>query len=291
MKATIKRLLPWWMRIGAKLVLARLPVGYSFWKSLGLFEHGDMNQPARALETYLMHAKTADLSTPPRTVLELGPGDSVFTAMIANAMGAVQVWLVDAGAFATNDPLAYEGMSTYLRALGYSVQTAKPIKNITDVLTECNAQYLTGGVDSLVKIPDQSIDFCFSNAVLEHVPKHDFPHLAKELKRILKPSGVCVHRVDLKDHLGGGLNNLRFSEKIWEGPFFSRSGFYTNRIRYADMLSMFEHAGFTCVVTRKVTWDVLPIARSALAKEFQALSDANLLVSEFDVVLRHKVFG
>lgn len=54
------------------------------------------------------------------------------------------------------------------------------------------------------------------------------------------------------------------------------------------MLKIFERAGFDCQVPRKVTWDNLPIARSSLAELFQSLSDDDLLVSGFDVVLRPK---
>jgi hypothetical protein len=107
--------------------------------------------------------------------------------------------------------------------------------------------------------------------------------------RVLKPDGVGVHRVDLADHLGGALNNLRFSEVLWEGQLFSRSGFYTNRISFSKMLKIFDQAGFKCEVPRKATWDCLPTARSVLAKEFQALSDGDLIVSGFDLVIRHKV--
>jgi SAM-dependent methyltransferase len=290
----LRKQVPWRLRIAAKIVLARLPFGYSFWKRLGLFEHGDMNQPARALETYLMHAKTAGLPTSPQSVaedfnvLELGPGDSVFTAMLAKAMGAGGVWLVDAGPFATTEPTAYAAMAEYLQTQHYQLPFSTTFTDLQSVLAACNAEYLTDGVNSLVRITSHSIDFCLSNAVLEHIPKGDFPRLASELKRLLKPEGVCVHRVDLKDHLGGGLNNLRFSAATWEGPLFSRSGFYTNRIRYAEMLAVFEQAGFTCEVARKVTWDKLPMARSALAEEFQTLTDEDLLVSGFDLVLRHK---
>ena len=39
------------MRIGAKIVLARLPVRYRIWKQLRVFEYGDMNEPGRALDT------------------------------------------------------------------------------------------------------------------------------------------------------------------------------------------------------------------------------------------------
>lgn len=211
-----------------------------------------MNQPARALQNYLMHVQTAGLPASPRfvaedfNVLEFGPGDSVFTAMVAKAMGAGRVWLVDAGPFATTEPKAYAAMAEYLQAQHYQLPFASQFTDFQDVLAASHAEYLTDGVASLPKIPSHSVDFCLSNAVLEHIPKGDFPRLAIELKRLLKPEGVCVHRVDLKDHLGGGLNNLRFSAATWEGRLFSSSGFYTNRIRYAEMLAMFEQAGFCC---------------------------------------------
>jgi len=57
----IKKAIPWWLKIGIKIVLARLPIHYAFWKRIGMFEHGDMNQPQRALEIFIEHARTADV--------------------------------------------------------------------------------------------------------------------------------------------------------------------------------------------------------------------------------------
>lgn len=93
-----------------------------------------------------------------------------------------------------------------------------------------------------------SIDFIWSQAVLEHIRKSEFLDTMLELHRILRPNGVCSHVVDLKDHLGGALNNLRFSEKLWESNFMASSGFYTNRIRYSEMLDIFHQAGFSVEV-------------------------------------------
>ena len=93
----LRGMVPWTVRIGAKLVLSRLPVPYAFWKRLRLFEHGTMDQPEQALDTFMEHAATAGLVDPaqvlPRLpvadggfmVLELGPGDSLFTAVMASA--------------------------------------------------------------------------------------------------------------------------------------------------------------------------------------------------------------
>ena len=88
------------------------------------------------------------------------------------------------------------------------------------------------------------------------------------------------------DHLGGGLNNLRFSQRFWETDWLYRSGLYTNRIRYGRMLKLFEQAGFQTEVVQVDRWTRLPITRSRLAAEFRGLSDHELSVSAFDVLLR-----
>ena len=294
----IKNAMPWWLKIGTKIVLARLPVAYSVWKRFGLFENGDMNQPERALANFLEHAKTGGvLDTKGQmsrlkptnnafTVLELGPGDSLFTAVIAKSLGASRTWLVDAGPFATTDMNAYMSLFNYLQQQGIAVPCATNPQNTGEVLKICCGDYMTNGVSSLEQLPADSVDYCFSNAVLEHVPKNHFDMLASELCRVMKPGGVSVHRVDLKDHLGGGLNNLRFSEETWEGRLFRNSGFYTNRIRFGEMLGIFKRAGFDCSLPRIVRWERLPTPKRKMASQFRGLSNDDLLVSGFDIVLR-----
>jgi len=298
--ASIKNAIPWWLKIGAKIVLARLPIPYAFWKRLGLFEHGDMNQSQRAVETFLEHARTADVlamgdSVPQLkargadyAVLELGSGDSLFTAVIAKQLGASKTWLVDADAYATTAMPLYAGLIDYLRQQGCQAPMMVLPQTVDDLLKECQAEYLTDGVPSLARLPPGSVDYCFSNAVLEHIPRSDFALLATDLFRVMKPDGVSVHRVDLRDHLGGGLNNLRFTDATWEGDLFRKSGFYTNRIRFGEMRALFDRAGFDCQLSRVVRWDVLPTPRPRLDKTFQTLPDDDLLVREFDIVLRRK---
>ncbi len=293
----IRNEVPWWLLIGAKMMLARLPLNYSLWKRLRLFEHGDMNQPKKALDTFLEHARTADVldmkghlkllsaKNEEFTVLELGPGDSLFSIVIAKSFGASRTWLVDSGPFAIIDMNSYTELFNYLRLQGIAVQWATEPQTADDLLKKCNGVYLTDGVNSLARLPASSVNYCFSNAVLEHIPKSEFTLLAKELFRVLKPDGISVHRVDLKDHLGGGLNNLRFSEMTWEGSLFRKSGFYTNRFRCGEMLAMFEQAGFDCRLPRMLRWETLPMKRNKMAIPFRYLSDDDLLMSGFDVVL------
>ena len=298
--AHIKSKVPWWLRIIIKIILARLPVPYNLWKTLRLFEHGDMNKPERAYEIFLEHACAVELivldAALPRiisgrdnfTVLELGPGDSLFTAIISNVLGASQTWMVDARPFAAKNMNNYLRLFDFLNMKGYTAATKNFDCELTDILKQCDAYYLTDGIKSLEQLSNDSVDFCFSNAVLEHIPRDDFEKMVFELKRVLKRDGVCHHRVDLKDHLGGGLNNLRFSESIWESSLFRNSGFYTNRIRFGKIINIFDAAGFECSLPRISRWVNLPIGASVLHSSFSGFSTDDLLVNGFDLVLKHK---
>ena len=64
------------------------------------------------------------------------------------------------------------------------------------------------------------------------------------------------------------------------------SGFYTNRIRFSDMIRQFKSAGFSVETVEVNRWDELPIPRKRLGREFVSLLDEELTVSGFDVVLR-----
>jgi len=152
--------------------------------------------------------------------------------------------------------------------------------------TSDNSCYLTKGIDDLDNIETNCVDFVFSHATLEHIAFRDFIATQEQIHRILKPSGIVSHIIDLRDHLGGGLNNLRFSERIWESDLITKSGFYTNRIRYSQMLKIFQLAGFNVKANVIETWDKLPISRSLLSPEFRNLSDEDLRVSVVDVLLK-----
>jgi SAM-dependent methyltransferase len=158
--------------------------------------------------------------------------------------------------------------------------------DVADLLRTCRASYGTAGLVSLKTVPDASVDFIWSHAVLEHVRRGEFEDFARECRRVLRADGVCSHQIDLGDHLGGGLNNMRIGSRWWEAEWMARSGFYTNRLRKAEILRMFESAGFAVKVRSVLRWPHAPIARSALAPEFRDLPLEELLVRGFEVVLR-----
>ena len=69
---------------------------------------------------------------------------------------------------------------------------------------------------------------------------------------------------------------------------FCKSGFYTNRIRFGEIIALFEHAGFDCQLPHVVRWDALPTPRAKLDEAFRHLPEDDLLVSIFDLILRRK---
>lgn len=280
--------IPWWGKIAAKIILSRLPVDYKVWKRVHLFEYGDMEEPSYAHGVFRKHFDAVrSRKTFDRFVgLELGPGDSLLSAMIAHAYGATGYYLVDVGAFAQFDVKRYEAMAAFLADQGLTVIENDSMTSVEAILTACGATYGTHGLISLRTIPDHSVDYIWSHTVLQHVRLTEFMDTMRELRRQLRADGIISHWVDLQDCLGGGLNNLRFSESFWESPFISGSGFYTNRIRYSEMLELFKETGFKAEVLSVRRWQGLPIQRSKLSLRFRNLSDEELCVRGFHVILR-----
>jgi len=279
--------IPWPAKIAAKLVLSRLPVPYGWWKRFGLFEHGHMDDPAYGEAVFLRHFRRAGAAAEPGfTCLELGPGDSLFSAVLAKAYGAGASWLVDTGAFAVRDMAAYHGLARHLQAEHLPAPPDPALASLDALLAYCNARYLTDGLAALAAVSTASIDLLWSQAVLEHIRKREFDAVMHETRRVLKPRGVASHRVDLRDHLAGALNNLRFSELLWESDWMARSGFYTNRLGYDEMIERFRAAGFAVEIVGVERWRHLPTARRSLAAPFRDRPEDTLLVSGFDVLLR-----
>ncbi len=96
-------------------------------------------------------------------------------------------------------------------------------------------------VQDLDDVPDASIDLILSNSVLEHV--FDLDGLCREMRRVLRPGGAMLHRVDYRDHFFKyPFHFLMFSEAVWQkllGP-----GDLTRR-RLSEHVDAFEQNGFS----------------------------------------------
>lgn len=278
----------WFLKIVLKCLLSRLPVPYLWWQSLGLFRHGDMDSAKYAFKIFNLHWCRAFPKGIPKglVVLELGPGDSIASAIIAASYGAAKVYLVDVGRYATKDISYYKTLVAAIKVKGLDIPNLENVTTIDDILEVCNAEYLTDGLNSLKSLKSGSVDLVWSHSVLEHVRKHQFDESLFELTRVLKEGGLSSHNIDFQDHLSRGLNNLRFSEKVWESSFFVNSGFYTNRIPAAEMHCLFRDVGYQVLKEGFGKWPTLPISRVSLSDEFQNYTDDELLNRTSHVLLR-----
>jgi hypothetical protein len=280
--------IPWQLKIAAKLLLSRIPLGYDLWKRLGVFNLGGMERPEYALKVFRRHFDPAHFERKRGDFvgLELGPGDSLFSALIARSYGASRTYLVDSGPFTCRNLAIYRQMEVHLRQLGLHPPSLANCATVSDVLAACSAEYLTEGLASLRKIPSRSVDFVWSHVVLEHIRRDEFLPTLLELRRVQVSEGIASHCISVSDILGGGLNDLRFSQRIWESSLMANSGFYTNRIRYGELLRLFQVAGFEVQLRNVRRWEKLPTPRQKMAEEFATLPEEELRVSGFDVFLR-----
>ena len=276
------------IKIIVKIIISKLPVPYSFWKLIGLFKHGKMDSCEYAIKIFNLHYLRAFKKHEKRniTILELGPGDSIASALIGFSYGASNIFLIDVDNFASKNINFYKKLSEKLRSLKLTPPNLEKAKSIKDILNSTNSIYLTNGLDSLRSIKSNSVDFIWSHSVLEHIRKKDFLDVQIELKRILKPEGYISHNIDFQDHLDHGLNNLRFSEKLWESELFRKGGFYTNRIPAKAMHSLFRKVGFTIISESFGKWPKLPNSRKNMDKEFNIYSDLELINRTSNVLLQ-----
>jgi hypothetical protein len=275
--------LPWWAKIAAKLVLSRVVPGYAWRRRLGIGVHSfashTLGHPAEIAREVAWFA--ALNGRPPASLLELGPGDSLANALYARALGVGRIWLMD-----TSDH-AVAGMDAYRRiAGGLPGLPALDFSSRAAMLAGLGATYLTGGPASLAEIPDGAMELCVSYMVLEHVRRADFATLLAELHRLAAPGGLGHHFVDLMDHLGGGLNNLRFPSWLWEREAIARAGFYTNRLGRPEIVALAEAAGFETAIAHVSRWPALPLPRRAMAAEFRARPEDELGIASFTLRLR-----
>ena len=285
------RKLPWWLKILLKICLSMLPLSHSFWRRLGFFRHGYTDAPDKAIKTFGKFFEKANEFSSLKSQfvsLELGPGDSVLTAFAARARGAKAAWLVDSGDFALRD---LESIKVFCQ--GFSDRRDQSLDQSSAVdfhrfLRDNGVYYLTNGLNSLHQISKNSIDFCWSQVVLEHILKDDFLPLMKRMRDLCKENSISLHSIDFRDHLSGGLQNLRFSEKVWESRLIQTSGFYTNRLRPSQMLKLFDEAGFDTQIIFEDRWDIIPISRNKMAEIFRNLPTDDFLISGWEVILRPK---
>jgi hypothetical protein len=274
--------LPWQVKTTLKLVTGMLPLDYESLRSRLTGYKGMMVDPKYSRKIWDDHFTSFQAFRNSRSngcFLELGPGASLLSGFYALNSGFLNAILIDVGKFAILDDDFYKSILT-------SDEPASQSESLSEKLSSQQVEYKYEGLRSLQSLPSASVDFSFSQAVLEHVKRSEFDGFLAELYRVHKTSSVSSHRIDFKDHLGGLANNLRFRSSLWEHPLFTNQGFYTNRIRLDELILRLGKVGFEVIDLNTEKWQEAPLDRKKLAPEFQKLSHEDLMISAANIVLR-----
>jgi SAM-dependent methyltransferase len=252
---------PWWVKLGLKLGLAAIGIHGARARSLGLARPSfDAATPAKlvgAPQGWMERAE-ALMGRRPRTVLEIGPGFMVVRAPVLAGLGARRTWFVDPADSAPTALAPYRAAAAAARAQGLPSPDLAGCADRGALLARCGATLLLGGPGALAAIPDGAVDLVVSEAVLEHVRREDLAPLLLQLRRVTAPDGIGLHFIDFQDHLGGGLQHLRFSDAFWASPLVGRAGVYVNRLGLSAMVGRFRRAGFAVTVAEAVVWEKRP---------------------------------
>ena len=262
------------------------------------------------------------LATVPRTVVELGPGDSMGIGLMALLTGAEQYYGLDAVRHALTETnlLVFDELVQLLR-----IQAPIPSGGeFTEVLPELDdysfptkilngarltqtlapdrlqrlrhalAGNLTTGpiyyfapMGRMGEIPGNSVDLILSQAVMEHVDQLE--EIYAECFRILKPGGGMSHQIDLRCHDTAPEWNghWKYSELTWRLMRGGRSWFI-NRQPCSTHLGLVKQAGFSICAEIK-QFGSFGISNRQLASRFQSLSESDLKTSGIFVVANKSV--
>ena len=262
---------------------------------------------------HLVMARRSGLRQMPESAAELGPGDSLGIGLAALISGVKSYFALDVVRYANPKrnleifeelvalfgarenipgedefPDAKPYLDSYEFPAGIlNDKTMKEVlhpgriekieKSIVDhdAKNSC-IQYIVPwfGADNL---RDESVDFVFSQAVLEHVD--DLAAAYGALYAWLKPGGFMSHQIDFKCHgMADGWNgHWAYSDFAWKLVRGARP-YLINREPHSTHVRLIEEAGFDIVSDRPVLTPT-SITREQLARRFQNLSDDDLSTS------------
>lgn len=174
-------------------------------------------------QLYLNHG----LEIKGKRVLEIGPGRSLGISLLFVLGGAKKVYAVDRfNCLSSRDDLVLKHLNPKYRHY---------MKKI---------EYITLPIEYLNDKKIDKVDLIVSNAVLEHV--NNLEQTLKNLHSLLLPSGIMIHKVDLRAHnrflKGGPLYFLKYSNFLWK--MMGNNIGAPNRMRFPDYKYILKKYGF-----------------------------------------------
>ena len=273
---------------------------------------GGTVSPEYCYSVFLRHrvlAAQLGLMHTPACVVELGPGDSLGTGLMALLTGTQRYIGIDAvrhAGLATNfavfeklvamlsrrASIPTEGECADIRPRLDSYEFPQQLLDEESLAAALASQRLEiirsalsnqDGADvirylaplgAMDTIESESVDWVFSQAVLEHV---DAPQeMYRECFRCLKPGAVMTHQIDYRCHDTAPEWNGHWKYPAWLWSLMrGRRPWFVNRVANSEHRRMQKEAGFE-IRAEILQTDSGGIARSQLDSRFRTMTDEDL---------------
>jgi SAM-dependent methyltransferase len=274
----------WRLKACALAVLSRVPAGRHAYLALQTFAGTTRLKADEGLRCAIeLAAMVREAGRDPGglVVLEVGTGWHPFVPALLHLIGADRVITIDKNPWLTwsSASQTFAALADRLDTIGkglaidvadvqrrYEEAARRQSHDLPSLLSALNTDYRYPVSAERTGLPDASIDVVCSSNVLEHLPLETLRGLHAESRRILKPGGLAVHRLNPGDHYSGSdksissVNFLQYSERRWR--LYGSGLAYHNRLRCSQHRQILEDAGFLIRVDRRrVDDDALALLR------------------------------
>lgn len=268
----------WHLQILKKAILGRIPFDHRL-RALKRHVFGYKPDPGNLTST-LANLKQiqAELDSLGRTfrgstVLEIGSGWFPTIPLMLAAEAVKHVYLSDLTAHM--DEVTFKATLDFLRKTFPDATHLKKINCIGDIPASYLAPF------DLDIIPDKSIDYIVSRAVLEHIQPAKIIDFLLALRPKLAPNGLMIHLIDHSDHLEFGdksisrINFLTWSRRqhAWINLLMNEG---ENRLRHHEYPALFKRAGFSVLSEKAIIHD----ATNKIAKTLKLSSPYSGMTAE-----------
>lgn len=265
------------------------------------------------------------LNSFPQVIAELGPGDSIGIGLAALISGAKKYYALDIVEYAYNErnlnifdelvelfrlrePIPGENEFPELRPrldeYGFpsfmfsesaldSLLDKSRIYSIRDELTRGSQnsdfiRYVCPWHNGDM-IEDESVDFIYSQAVLEHVDALNAAYQA--MYRWLKPEGFMSHQIDFRCHGTAEKWNGHwgYPDLIWK-LIRGKRPYLLNREPFSAHIRMLEENGFDNIKTLKVDPSQKGIDRNNLYFKFRKISEEDLHTATAHILSKKLIY-
>jgi SAM-dependent methyltransferase len=207
-----------------------------------------------------------------RRVMEVGTGRRLDMPLAFYLLGATSVDTVDLHSY-LKEPIVLSALRSIVAnrdelaslfspftdaaALSRRLDSLAPISSLPDLLAKTRITYHAPVDATRTHFPPASFDLQFSYTVFEHIPYDVLRGILSECRRVLSPTGIACHHIDLSDHFAHDdpsisfVNFLRYGEKEWN-TYNDNQFAYHNRLREPDYQRLYREAGHELLAWR--TW-------------------------------------